>query len=201
MRPARALPIAVAALLALPAGASAANADVSVGDNFFKERTVRIQPGDSVTWRFEGTVEHTATTFANQTKRFRSGVKQTGSFSETFADAGRFTYFCEIHGPTMSGAVEVGASPFPDTKLPVLSRLSAKPGEGTARLGFRLSERSRVKVNLSGPSRRGVTKRLGRGKRSVVFRRLGAGRYKATLRPSDAAGNRGRAVVERFSVD
>jgi hypothetical protein len=178
----------------------AAVTPVSVGDNFYDERTVRIQPGDGVEWSFDGAIEHTVTASRNQTMRFRSGVRRTGSFNQTFPDAGRFTYFCEIHGTAMSGVVEVGDPPFPDTRLPVLSRLRARAGDGGVKLGFRLSERSRVKVKLSGPSRRNVTKRLGKGKRSVAFRRLGAGSYRATLRPTDRAGNRGRAVTRRFTV-
>lgn len=179
----------------------AAVTPVSVGDNFYDERTVRIQPGDSVSWSFDGDIEHTVTSSRNQTMRFKSGFKSSGTFTQDFPDPGRFTYFCEVHGPTMSGVVEVGGPPFPDTKLPVLSRLGARAGDGAAKLRFRLSERSRVKVTLSGPSRRSVTKRLGKGKRSVAFRRLGAGRYKATLRPTDSAGNRGKAVAKRFTVD
>jgi hypothetical protein len=178
----------------------AAVTPVSVGDNFYDERTVRIRPGDSVEWSFDGAIEHTVTSSRNQTMRFRSGVRRTGTFSRTFADPGRFTYFCELHGPVMSGVVEVGGPPFPDTKLPVLTRLRARAGDSGVKLGFRLSERSRVKVKLAGPSRRSVTKRLGKGKRSVAFRRLGAGAYKATLRPTDRAGNRGRAVVQRFGI-
>jgi plastocyanin len=178
----------------------AAVVPVSVGDNFYEPGTVRIQPGDSVTWSFDGAFEHTVTASRNQTMRFRSEVMSRGSFTRAFPDRGRFTYFCEIHGPSMSGVVEVGAPPFPDTKLPVLSRLRARAGDDGVRLGFRLSERSRVKVTLSGPSRRSVTKRMGKGKRSVAFRRLGAGSYRVTLRATDQAGNRGRAVSRRFTI-
>ena len=124
----------------------------------------------------------------------------SGTFKKTFAKPGRFTYFCKIHGPAMSGVVEVGPAPFPDTLLPRLSSLKAKPGAAKVKLSFKLSEKSKVKVSLSGPSHRSATKRLGKGKRSVGFKRLRVGDYKATLRPTDGTGNRGKAVVKRFSV-
>jgi plastocyanin len=179
----------------------AAVTPVSVGDNFYDERTVRIQPGDSVTWSFDGALDHTVTATRHQTMRFDSGFRGSGTFTKEFPDPGRFTYFCELHGLGMRGVVEVGGPPFPDTGLPVLTRLRARAGDDRVRLGFRLSERSRVKVTLSGPTRRSVTKRLGKGQRSVAFRRLGVGRYKAMLRPTDAAGNRGGAASRRFRID
>ena len=46
MRLVRPMLLAVAALAVVPASASAADVEVSVGDNFFKEKTVQIQPGD-----------------------------------------------------------------------------------------------------------------------------------------------------------
>jgi plastocyanin len=196
----RFLMLAAAIGLAAPVSASAADVEVSVGDNFFRARTVQIQPGDTVTWRWIGADSHNVRTFPNQTMRFRSRLLTSGIFRQTFRERGRFTYFCEVHGPTMSGAVEVGPPPFPDTLLPRLTRLAARGGEGTVRLSFRLSERSRVRVSLRGPARRTRTSRLGRGARSVSLRGLPAGRYRATLRPTDGAGNRGKAATKRFSV-
>jgi plastocyanin len=202
MRLVRPLLLAAAALAAVPATASAANAEVSVGDNFFNPKTVQIQPGDSVTWRWTGSAPHNVKADSGQTESFGSKVLTgTGNtFEHTFADPGRFTYFCEIHGPVMSGAVEVGPPPFPDTLLPRLTRLKASPGGAAVMLSFRLSEGARVKVSLRGPSRRSLTKRLGKGRRSVRIRRLRAGRYSATVRPTDVAGNRGRAVTKRFTI-
>jgi plastocyanin len=191
--------LVVAALLVLPASASA-NADVSIMDNFFQAKTVQIQPGESVTWHWGTGTTHTATASAGQTIRFNSKERDSGTFTKTFPKAGRFTYFCQIHGPSMKGAVEVGSAPFPDTLLPVAKSVKATPGEGSVKLGFRLSEKSKVKVSLSGPSHKSSTKQLGKGKRSVSFKGLKAGKYKATVRPKDGAGNRGKAVVKRFTI-
>jgi plastocyanin len=199
---ARRLALLLAIPLALPAAAGAADTEVTVGDDFFEPQTARIEPGDTVTWRWNGSADHTVKSDEGQAESFASPILNgTGkTFVRTFDRAGRFTYFCEIHPENMRGVVEVGSPPFPDSTLPRLTRLKAKPGDGRVRLSFRVSELSRVKVTLAGPSDRSTTKRLGKGKRSVAFRRLRAGRYKATLRPTDSSGNRGKAVVERFRV-
>jgi plastocyanin len=187
-------------LLAAPASAYAANADVAVRDDFFDPSTVQIQPGETVTWRWSGLNQHNVASDPNQAESFNSEFMIVGTFSHTFSRPGRFTYFCEVHPSNMRGAVEVGSAPFPDTTLPSLSRVRARTGEGRVRLSFRLSEDARVKVSLRGRSRRSVTRSLSRGSRSVRFRRLRAGRYRATLRATDAAGNRGRAVTKRFRL-
>ena len=197
----RFLLVAAATLLAAPASASAANADVVVMDDFFQPGTVQIQPGESVTWHWGTGTTHTATAFPNQTIKFNSGAKSSGSFTRTFSRPGRFTYFCQIHGPFMRGTVEVGPPPFPDTLLPRLASMKAKTGDEKVKLSFRLSEKAKVKVSLSGPSHRSATRRLGKGRRTVGFEHLKAGDYKATLRATDGAGNRGRVRTKRFSID
>jgi plastocyanin len=192
--------VTAAILLVAPASASAANADVSVMDDFFQAGTVQIQPGESVTWHWGTGTAHTATAFPNQTIKFNSGEMSSGTFTKTFPKPGRFTYYCRIHGPSMRGAVEVGPRPFPDTLLPRLASVKAKTGDEKVKLSFRLSEKAKVKVSLSGPSHRSATRRLGRGKRSVRFKHLMAGDYKAALRATDNARNRGKAVAKRFEI-
>jgi plastocyanin len=189
--------------LALPASALAANADVNVGDNFFDPTPARIQPGDSVTWRWSGFVQHNVRADANQTESFRSAIVSGAgrTFAHTFAKPGRFAYFCEVHPTTMRGAVEVGPAPFPDTLLPRVTGVRARTSGSTAKVSFRLTERSRVRVSLSGPSRKTISRVLRRGRRSLTFRRLRGGRYRASLRATDTAGNRGRLVrSSRFRV-
>ena len=189
--------------LAVPAPALAANADVNVGDDFFDPVPVRIQPGDSVTWRWSGSSDHSVRAVANQTESFRSAIMSGAgkTFARPFAKRGRFTYFCEVHPGTMRGAVEVGPAPFPDTILPRVTSVKAKVSGSSVKLSFRLSEKSRLRVSLSGPSKKRATRTLGKGKSSLVFRRLREGRYRASLRPTDTTGNKGRAVKSsRFRV-
>jgi plastocyanin len=195
----RLAPFSVLLVLALPAPALAADANVNVGDNFFDAPTVRIQPGESVTWHWTGTTEHTVTARPNQTQRFRSSLQSSGTFMRTFPKPGRFTYFCEIHSE-MRGAVEVGPPPFPDTLLPRASSVKAKVSGSTAKVSFKLSEKSRVKVAVSGPTDKVTTRLLGKGKRSLKFRHLKVGRYKVKLSLRDPTGNKGKTVKKSFRV-
>ena len=194
------LPIALFAALALAAPASAAEAPVSVGNNFFQEATVRIQPGDSVKWSWAVPDAHMVTASADQTIKFDSGEKSSGSFSQTFTEPGRFRYFCELHPTEMRGTVEVGSAPFPDTSLPRVASAKARAGRASATVRFRLSEAARVRLSVRGPSRKTVTRSLGRGSRSLRVRGLKPGRYRATLTVTDKAGNKGRRATARFRV-
>jgi plastocyanin len=180
----------------------AAAADVEVGDDFFSPSTVRIAPGDRVVWRWSGSALHNVKSTEGQSESFRSSL-MTGpgaSFQHTFTRAGRFTYFCEVHPVNMRGAVEVGAPPFPDSTPPRLSRLRARVRARSVSLSFRLSETARVRVSLSGATRRRFTRRFGRGRRGLTLRRMRRGRHRVTLTPIDLAGNRGASLRRRFGV-
>lgn len=92
----------------IPLSAIGANKTVVTIRNFaFFPDTVRIRPGDEVTWvNCETNVAdfHTST---SDTDRWSSGALNRGEFfSATFAEAGSFGYFCEPH-PFMRGAVIV----------------------------------------------------------------------------------------------
>ena len=211
MRIVRLLPLtAVAALLALPGSALAAEKSVTVGDDFYGTDpvatffTVRINPGDTVAWKWKNTSDpHTVTSIpANLITRFRSG-EHSGNFTfrKTFPHRGRFRFHCDVHPDFMRGAVEVGPGPpFPDSTFPVLRRLSAHPRPHRVKLVFRLSERSRVKVVLRGPRDRTFSRVRRRGRRSITILHLPAGSYRAALRPKDPAGHRGRVKRVHFTV-
>jgi plastocyanin len=187
-------------VLASAGPASAAVSAVTVGDDFFQPTTVRIAPGDTVQWNWQGGNTHNVVTTSGQSVRFRSPLMSSGTFRRAFPNRGRFTYFCEVHPVDMRGAVEVGPPPFPDTILPRLRRLRASTSPGAVRLTFRLSETSRVTASLRGATRRRVTRRRRGGARSLTLRGLNPGRHRATLVARDGAGNRSRAAVIRFRV-
>jgi plastocyanin len=200
----RLAPLSILFLLALPAPALAADANVNIGDDFFGDpsqdiSTVQIQPGESVTWHWTGTDQHTVTARSGQTERFGSPFKTSGTFQHTFNKPGRFTYFCQVHS-NMRGAVEVGPAPFPDTLLPKATSVKAKATGSTAKVSFKLSEKSRVKVSVRGRSDRVTSRLLGKGKRSLKFRHLKAGTYKVTLSLRDVAKNKGKSVKKSFKV-
>jgi plastocyanin len=200
----RLAPLSILFVLALPAPALAADANVNIGDDFFGDpsqdiSTVQIQPGESVTWHWTGTDQHTVTARPGQTERFGSSFKSSGTFQHTFKKPGRFTYFCQVHS-NMKGAVEVGPAPFPDTLLPKATSVKAKATGSTAKVSFKLSEKSRVKVSVSGRSDRVTSRLLGKGKRSLKFRHLKAGTYTVTLSLRDVAKNKGKSVKKSFKV-
>lgn len=102
--------IAPVALLALSAqGAGAVDQDVDIVDLAFSPASVTIDVGDTVTWTNTGDLPHTATA---DDGTFDSGILNNGgTFAFTFASAGTYDYFCEVH-PSMQGTITVqGAAP------------------------------------------------------------------------------------------
>jgi plastocyanin len=207
-------PAVLAAVLALCAPAMAAEKSVNVGgpapgDDYFGNDpsatffTVSINPGDTVAWHWANTSDsHTVTSRpSNLVTRFNSG-EHSGNFTfrKTFNRRGRFTFRCEVHPFTMRGAVEVGPPPFPDSLFPLLRRLRAHPRSHRVKLTFRLSEPSRVRVVLRGAKHKTLSRLRGKGRRSITIRHLPIGSYRATLRPKDPAGNRGRRKSVHFTV-
>jgi plastocyanin len=87
---------------------AAASATVSIGDNFYAPPSVSIAVGDTVTWANNGQAQHSATA---DNGSFDTGVFGPGSSrSETFNQAGTFSYFCTVHGQIQSGTVRVLAA-------------------------------------------------------------------------------------------
>lgn len=194
----------LAATLALPAfPAGAADSEVAVGNFFYRAAYVRVDPGDTVTWRLEDGSNHTVTTRADAPVGFDSGELAPGqTFAVTFTEPGRYRYRCRIHRNLgQNGVVQVG----PDTARPVVERLRVERGRRSVRLSFRLSEDARVKVTL----RRGGkivktvrSKLLIQGSRSVLYRpaRLAPGRYVAKLTATDREENASKVRRATFSV-
>ena len=99
----------------LPSSASAADTTVPVGSFFFCEPemqgatcTTTISAGDTVTWEFAGGT-HTTTSASGG---WDSGnVAGGGTFQHTFAQAGSFSYVCDIHPSLMMGTIVVQAPP------------------------------------------------------------------------------------------
>lgn len=79
---------------------------VTVGDNFFNPANASVTAGATVTWQWDGNNPHTVT--FDDDAFSDSDVQTSGSFAQTFNQAGTFTYFCEVHGrAVMSGSVTV----------------------------------------------------------------------------------------------
>jgi plastocyanin len=87
-----------------PSGEAARAEKVKIVEFVYGPDPVTVQVGGKVTWQNEDTAPHTATADDGS---FDTGTIERGKIkSETFKQAGTFTYFCEIH-PTMHGTVEV----------------------------------------------------------------------------------------------
>lgn len=100
------LPLALVALMAVPASA-ADESIVATGSNTFSPNHVAIDVGDKVTWK-------------NSAGSFHNVKFDDGSFEEpaapdptawtverTFEKPGSFRYFCEFHGSSMAGHIDV----------------------------------------------------------------------------------------------
>jgi plastocyanin len=90
-----------------PVAVAAATKNVTIADFEFTPAQITIQQGDTVTWTNEGPTAHSATASDGS---FDTGVFSAGgSRSETFDEAGTFSYICTPH-PNMTGTIVVEAS-------------------------------------------------------------------------------------------
>jgi plastocyanin len=178
--------IAPVALLALGLAAPAAAGEMSVQavDYEFMPRTLKVAPGDDVTWTFSGEAEHTATSVRGQAERFSSGLKTAGgTYSHTFTRPGRYQYICLPHRYTMRGTIQVGddaiATSFGKVSTTVRGR------RATSRL--QLAEAAGVSGVVRGPKTLRVTvRRTEAGPVAVAWgKRLKAGRYAGTITAVD----------------
>jgi len=99
--------------ISMTKGASSGQACVTA-NNCFDPANAQVTPGTEVEWTNDDTASHTVTSGNpndNTTGTvFDSGlVKAGGDFKFTFADAGTFNYFCQVH-PWMTGMVTVAAA-------------------------------------------------------------------------------------------
>ena len=194
MRAARTPLLALLALLAGAAPASAADGFMSLQDFRFAPDTAQIGPGERVLFNFEGPSAHDVVIRAGQIDRYHSGTTGAGSTkAHRFDYPGSFALLCDIH-PEMTARVLVGPR---EVVRPRITRVRARPGRGKVRLSMRVSERSVVRVAVGG---RRVTKVLPAGARSITVGRLRSGRRTARITAKDGWGNRSAAVEKSFTV-
>jgi plastocyanin len=75
-------------------------------DNFgFSPKTFTVPAGATVTWTNHDDVPHVVASINNQFEKSLA-LKAGQSFSNTFATAGTYSYFCSIH-PRMTGKIIV----------------------------------------------------------------------------------------------
>ena len=193
-----ALVLAASFLSAVPAQAATTN--VTIGEFFFRAKSVRIEPGDTVTWANRGEVLHNVTSRRGAPQSFRSGDLDVGqTFSRLFARAGTYDYLCSIHPDQMRGTIQVG----PDRTRPKVTR-AVVSSSGRLRVRVGLSERATVKVVIT---RRGKVvrtlrgRRLAAGSRQLSGKALPKGVYRIRVEATDLEGNRSKPLRGRFQVD
>ena len=113
-----------AGVVGVPSAAASVAATVEVRDNYFDPVELRIATGDSVAWRaVDGghTIRSTQEQDGTPLFEFPRGSGQLVSGdtgSHTFATAGKFPYYCEIHPGSMRGTVYVDYEVPPDVRVP-----------------------------------------------------------------------------------
>lgn len=138
--------LGAAAFLVVPVfSASAEDQTVLVGENNenkFTPATVRIRPGDTVTWQWAGGTDHTVTsTTANWNKDNAVGFPSLSLNTQYLFDApGTYRYVCKTHqGAGMKGTVVVeGTKPRPSpsrTSQPPTSSPTTRPPTSPAPTG------------------------------------------------------------------
>ena len=81
---------------------------VSIGDNFYKPKTLTVVRGQSISWRNAGGVAHTVTSDSGSAVKFDSGTLQPGAvYALKPGTVGKLTYHCTIHGTVQSGTITV----------------------------------------------------------------------------------------------
>jgi plastocyanin len=87
------------------ASAKATKTEVVINNFSFSPKTFTARVGATVTWTNHDSVPHVVTSADDQFKK--SPVLKTGQrFSNTFATAGTYSYFCSIH-PRTTGKIIV----------------------------------------------------------------------------------------------
>lgn len=90
-----------------PSGDAARSEKVEIVDFAYDPDPVTIEEGGKVIWQNEDSAPHTATADDGS---FDTGTLEEGKLkSETFKQAGTYSYICSIH-PDMHGTVEVVAA-------------------------------------------------------------------------------------------
>jgi plastocyanin len=89
---------------AAPTGKLERSVKVEIADFAYDPDPVQVETGGKVIWQNMDSKPHTATADDGS---FDTGTLEEGKLkSETFKEAGTYTYFCEIH-PSMHGTIEV----------------------------------------------------------------------------------------------
>jgi len=91
---------------ALAASAFAATKTVTIGDNFFKPKSISVSKSTTVKWAWKGKNPHNVTVTSGPVK-FSSPTKKTGTFSKKLSKKGTYKIICTVHGARQSLTIKV----------------------------------------------------------------------------------------------
>lgn len=97
---------AVAVSAALAVSAFAATKTVTVGDDFFRAKSVSVKKSSTVKWVWKGKKPHNVTVTSGPAK-FKSPTKKTGTYSKKLTKKGTYRIICTIHGSVQSMTIKV----------------------------------------------------------------------------------------------
>src|SRR5262245_38931150 len=93
----------------------------------YSPASLPVNVGDTVEWISKDNNDVHTVTHDDRTT-FRSGLLNGGdTFQHTFATAGDFPYFCEVHGKAMSAVIKVAAAATTRHTVEILSSMSYSP--------------------------------------------------------------------------
>ncbi len=228
--------VVASAMIATPTHAATQN--VTLSNFMFAPAMVTVAAGDSVTWGYNGMDGQTGlyglpvgpraphnVHFMQDNSKLSgnadgSPLAAAWSKSRTFADAGTFRYYCDVHGAPdgsgMAGTVTVtgaagAVTPMPQGGAPVLS--GRVTGGTSLRLVLKSSEAATFKAVVQQRSK--STRRLRRigtirlrlqagtnrlRVRTVAGKKLTAGRYRLVGRATDSDGQRSASLTRTFTI-
>jgi plastocyanin len=100
------LAAAVVAAALLATGALAATTkSVTVGDTFFRAKSLTVSKGTTIRWVWRGKLPHDVKVKSGPSK-FHSSVKLKGTYSRRLTRAGTYRIYCTIH-PNMTQTIRV----------------------------------------------------------------------------------------------
>jgi plastocyanin len=173
-------------------GCQAGDTLVPISGQRFTQPTVNIQPGGSVCWTNQDTVEHTV---SSDSGAFNSGeIAPGGTFRFTFSANGVFRYHCAVH-PTMTASVIVGTPPPPPPPAPPAQRVSGFRAS-VVRSGGRRWLVARARVTRAGRAQLRLQRRNRTMARASKQFRRGQNQLRLALRASLPRG----AYTARLTV-
>jgi plastocyanin len=106
----RMLPIALLLTAVAAAPATAATRTVRVGDDWYVRKgpapTVTVAKGTAVRWRWTGRDDHNVVVQRGP-RRFRSDLKDSGTYRKKLRRRGTYRIVCSIHQPDMRMTLKV----------------------------------------------------------------------------------------------